>query len=62
MTLIGFLIAVAIVGLIVWIFTAAIPLPQPFAKIVLVVGVVIVVILLLQLLGVVASPRISTGL
>lgn len=52
MTLIGFIIAVAIVGFLVWLLTAALPMPEPFGKIIWGVAVLIVVIMLLQLLGV----------
>ena len=52
MSLIGLLIAVLIVGLIVWVIETLLPLPSPFAMVVRVIGVVIVLLLLIEFLGV----------
>lgn len=43
------LILVAVVGLLVWVFSL-LPIPAPFQQIILVIGVIIVVIALLQTL------------
>ena len=63
MTLIGFIIAVAIIGFVVWLVTAVLPMPEPFGKVIWGVAVLVVVILLLQMLGLVGgSIRVNTGL
>lgn len=51
MSLIGLLVAVLIVGLIVWVIETLLPLPAPFATVVRVIGVIIVLLLLVQFLG-----------
>ena len=43
------IILVAVVGLLVWVFSL-LPIPAPFQQIILVIGVIIVVIALLQAL------------
>jgi hypothetical protein len=53
MGLIGLLVAVVVVGLIVWLIETVIPLPPPFGLVVRVIGVIIVLVLLLEVLGLV---------
>ena len=52
MSLIGLLVAVLIVGLIVWVIETLLPLPSPFQTVVRVIGVIIVLVLLIEFLGV----------
>lgn len=52
MSLIGLLIAVVVVGLVIWAIEQLAPLPHPFPVVIRVIGVVIVLLLLLQFLGV----------
>jgi hypothetical protein len=51
MSIIGLLVAVVIVGLIVWVVETVLPLPEPFRTVVRVIGVIIVLVLLIQFLG-----------
>lgn len=52
MSLIAFLIFVAVLGLIVWVITTYIPMPAPFPAIIIVIAVIVILIMLLQVLGV----------
>jgi hypothetical protein len=51
MSLIGLLVAVLIVGLIVWVIETLLPLPAPFQTVVRVIGVIIVLVLRIEFLG-----------
>jgi len=58
MGLIGLLVAVLIIGLLVWMIETLLPLPAPFQTVVRVIAVIIVLVLLVQFLGVVTNWKI----
>lgn len=58
MSLIALLIFVAILGLIVWLITTYIPMPEPFKMVIYVIAVIFLLIMLLNALGVVGTPSL----
>lgn len=58
MTIIGLLIAVVVVGLVIWAIEQLAELPPKFVVVIRVIGVVIVLVLLLQFLGVLGADGI----
>lgn len=61
MSLISLVVTIAIVGLIVWVITALIPMPEQFKKAIYVVSVVFLAIYLLQAFGVYHFHDIKLG-
>jgi sulfite exporter TauE/SafE len=55
MSLIGLIVAIAVLGLIVWAITTLIPMPEPFKRAIYVVAVVILVLYVLAAFGLLAS-------
>jgi hypothetical protein len=56
--LIGLLVAIVIVGLLIWAIEQ-LPLPPPFAVVVRIIGIIIVILLLLQFLGIYGVPILA---
>lgn len=61
MPLVTLILALALVGFLLWLILTYIPMPEPFKKVLVVLVIVVLVIWLMQLLGVVgpAVPRLS---
>lgn len=51
MGLIEFIILVAILGVIIWLITTYIPMPEPFKIVIIFVAVLVVILVLLRALG-----------
>lgn len=61
MSLIGLIVAIAVLGLIVWGITTLIPMPEKFKQAIYVVAVIVLVLYLLSafgLLGEIGSMRV----
>ena len=52
MSLISLIIALALVGFVLWLVLTYIPMPEPFKKVMLVVVILVMVLWLLQVFGV----------
>ena len=52
MSLITLIIVIAVIGLIVWLVTTYIPMPEPFKKIIIVVALIVVVLYCLSAFGI----------
>ena len=57
MSLIAIIVGLALVGLVLWLVTTYIPMPEPYKRVIIIVAIVIVVLWLIQMLGVL--PGIS---
>lgn len=55
MSLIGFLITLALVGLVVWAIVTYIPMPDGIKRVIVIVAIVAIVIYALQAFGVMGS-------
>lgn len=58
--MISLILTIALVGLIVWLVTNYIPMPEPFKRAIVVIVIVFVILWLIQILGIgdVAVPRL----
>jgi hypothetical protein len=54
--MIGLILTIALLGLVVWLITTYIPMPQPFKTIILVIAAVILLLYLVQVFGIVDMP------
>ncbi len=54
--MIHLLLGIALVGLIVWLIVAFIPMPEPFKKVIIVVAIVFLIIYLMGVLGIADIP------
>lgn len=54
--MIHLMIAIALLGLVVWLITTYVPMPAPFKTIIIVIAVVILVLYLMQTFGFVDIP------
>ncbi len=55
MPLISLLILIAVIGVVVWLITTYIPMPQPFKSAILVVAIVAVLLVILNAFGLLDS-------
>jgi len=54
--MIGLLLTVAIIGLIVWLLTTQVPMPQPFKTVIWVLAIIFLLVYLMRALGIADIP------
>lgn len=58
MTLFGILIPIIVVGVLMWLVSAYVPMPEPFKKIVMAVAVIVTILWLLSAFGLLPSMQV----
>jgi hypothetical protein len=55
MSIVALFVFICVIGVVCWLITTYVPMPEPFPKLIILAGVLIVILLLLQAFGLLGS-------